>query len=269
LCGAEWVPQVVDDPSLPRRVLAGGQHLPGWSLRDECVVRLLFESGGRISEIVGLSLGDWAAEGATMRARAFDKGSRAERVKVLRFRAGTAKLLRRYVDGDRRRADPTRRTLREYRRLADRRTVDLQQVPLFLTQRGAPLTAKAFRQNAWNPACAAAGIAAHPHQARHWFVTACMREILATTERDGDVQRGKEALIAYMGWRSGEQMLRAYEHHFKGELAATIQDRVHARMDRRVDSALARLERGDVDAEAMLDERFDEQELELLNRLLT
>jgi hypothetical protein len=97
LRAAEWVPHAIDDPSFPRRILAAGRRLPSWTLRDECVVRLLFETGGRIGEVVGLSVGDWAAEGLAMRARAFDKGSRGERMKVLRFRPGTAKLLRRYV----------------------------------------------------------------------------------------------------------------------------------------------------------------------------
>jgi hypothetical protein len=63
LVGDAWLPQIVDDPALPARVLAGGRRLPGWRLRDECVTRLLFESGGRVSEITGLTLGDWVARG--------------------------------------------------------------------------------------------------------------------------------------------------------------------------------------------------------------
>ncbi len=66
LRGGDWVPHVIDDPSFPRRVLAGGRALPSWSVRDECVVRLLFESGGRISEVVGLSIGDWIIEGLSV-----------------------------------------------------------------------------------------------------------------------------------------------------------------------------------------------------------
>ncbi len=45
-----WVLHVVDDPALPGRVLAGGRLLQ-WGLREECVTRILFESGGRISSV--------------------------------------------------------------------------------------------------------------------------------------------------------------------------------------------------------------------------
>jgi len=200
------------------------------------VVRLLFESGARISEVVGLTLGDWVDRGQGVTVRAFSKGSRGRRVKTLRFRPGTAKLLRRYINGERQRDDPRRRGLAEYLRLGEQGEVDLYNVPLFLTRRGDPLKVKQFRRGYWKPACAAAGIDADPHQARHWFVTACVREIYAVSDRDGDVQRGKEALTDYMAWRSGEQTLRAYEHVVQTELAAMIQDRVHARMS----GALAR-----------------------------
>jgi len=76
LVGDAWLPQIVDDPSLPARVLAGGRRLPGWRLRDECVTRLLFESGGRVSEITGLTLADWVARGMLQEATTFSKGSR-------------------------------------------------------------------------------------------------------------------------------------------------------------------------------------------------
>jgi len=46
--GEEWIPHVVDDPALPGRVHAGGRLL-NWGLREECVTRILFESGGRVS----------------------------------------------------------------------------------------------------------------------------------------------------------------------------------------------------------------------------
>ena len=88
LRGTDWVPHVIDDPSFPRRVLAGGRALPSWSVRDECVVRLLFESGGRISEVVGLSIGDWIVEGLSVHTRAFDKGSRGDRVKSAPLSSG-------------------------------------------------------------------------------------------------------------------------------------------------------------------------------------
>jgi len=44
LVGDDWIPQIVDDPTLPARVLAGGRAV-GWGLREQCVARILFESG--------------------------------------------------------------------------------------------------------------------------------------------------------------------------------------------------------------------------------
>jgi hypothetical protein len=57
-----------------------------------------------------------------------------------------------------------------------------------------------------------------------------MREVYETVDKDGEVARAKGDLIAYMGWRSGESTLAAYEHHFRAARAAQVQDRVHARM---------------------------------------
>src|SRR5450755_2652856 len=71
----QWLPQVVDDPTLFARVLSGGRQLKRWGLREECVTRILFESGCRVSEAVGLTLGDWVARGMTQEASAFSKGS--------------------------------------------------------------------------------------------------------------------------------------------------------------------------------------------------
>jgi integrase len=226
-----WLPQIVDDPALPARVLAGGRRLPGWRLRDECVTRLLFESGGRVSETTGLTLGDWTARGMLQEATAFSKGSRGVRVKFLRFSSDTAKLLRRYIDTERRALDPRGLTCAELLRGHPRPTADVLGAPLFLSARRSALTAKTYREHAWRPACAAAGIDADVHQARHWYVTMAVRQIYETTRTDGTVQRRLRELIEYMKWRRGAQTLEAYEHYFDAVRHAEIQDRVHARLD--------------------------------------
>lgn len=60
--GDQWVPQVVTDPFLCQRILASGRALQAqgkpWGLREECVVCLLFETGARVSEVLGLTLDD-------------------------------------------------------------------------------------------------------------------------------------------------------------------------------------------------------------------
>jgi integrase len=251
LVGDAWLPQIVDDPALPARVLAGGRRLPGWRLRDECVTRLLFESGGRVSEITGLTLADWVARGMLQEATTFSKGSRGVRVKFLRFSSDTAKLLRRYVDTERQAIDPRHLTCADLLRRDPRHPADVLSAPVFLTARRTPLTAKNYREHAWNPACAAAGIDADVHQARHWYVTMAVRQIYETATTDGAVQRRLRELIEYMKWRRGGQTLEAYEHYFDAVRHAEIQDRVHARLDEALRTAMAATRRGPSGAPAV------------------
>ncbi|MGH9371236.1 MAG: hypothetical protein ACRD15_06875, partial [Vicinamibacterales bacterium] len=68
-----WQPQSIDDPDFPRAVYAAGQAY-GWSLREQCITRTLFESGARVSEVVGLTAGDWAISQFLNRFRAGNKG---------------------------------------------------------------------------------------------------------------------------------------------------------------------------------------------------
>ena len=228
--GETWIPQVIDDPTLPGKLLTGGQMI-GWNLREECVLRILFESGCRVSEAVGLMLGDWTARGLLQEVNAFSKGSHGTRVKFLRFSNDTAKLLRRYFDEERRRYDPEERTLADYVLLAQGHQIDTNTVPLFLSTRGTPLSAKTFRENFWHPACIAAGIDADIHQSRHWYVTAAVRQIYETAQTEGEVKRRLRELIEYINWKQGWQTMEAYEHYFDATCHADIQDSIHQRMD--------------------------------------
>ena len=55
----EWIPRTIDDPDFPHLVYSAGKDY-GWGLRELCVVRMLFESGARISEILDLTALDWS-----------------------------------------------------------------------------------------------------------------------------------------------------------------------------------------------------------------
>lgn len=211
LVGETWVPQVINDRQFPVRIQAGGRSV-GWQLREQCVVRILFESGGRISEVVGLTVGDWAARGLLQKTQAFSKGSHGKRVKFLRFSAPTAKLLRRYFDTERRRLDSNHCRLDDYLQAAREKGADLYAVPLFLSRQGTPLRPKTFRDLYWNRACQEAGIEADVHQARHWYVTQIIRTIYETTRSEAEINRRLRELMEYMGWRSGWETLEAYQH---------------------------------------------------------
>ncbi len=229
-----WVPQVVDDPTLFARVLHGGRQLKHWGVREECVTRLLFESGCRVSEAVGLTIGDWVARGMTQEATAFSKGSHGRRIKFLRFSSQTAKLLRLYFDGERYQLDPHGYTLDTYLQESKAGHVDLSTIPLFLSRQRTALSAKTYREHSWNPACQAAQIDADVHQARHWHVTQAVRYIYETSQAEGEVQRRLQELVEYMKWRSRET-LAAYEHYFDAARHAETLDVLHARMNQELE----------------------------------
>ncbi|SRR6266851_1829618 len=241
LVGGDWVPRVIDDPRFPALILVAGRQVRGWALRETCVTRLLFESGARVSEVVGLTLADWVSRGTRQEATAFNKGSHGRRTKFLRFSADTSKLLRRYFDTERRKVDRTHRGLADYARLAERGALDAREVPLFLTQRQTQLSSKHYRDHYWGRACAVAGLVADVHQARHWYVTAAVRAIYESSGADGpEVKRRLRELIEYMCWRRGWKTIEAYEHYFDASRHAEVQDQVHASLE----AALCRALRG-------------------------
>jgi integrase len=94
----EWQPRTIDDRDLPDMAYAAGKSY-GWSLRELCIARMLFESGARISEICSLTAADWARSrfGASFDAQ--NKGSYGGRTKVLLVSQPTVKLLHKYFDG--------------------------------------------------------------------------------------------------------------------------------------------------------------------------
>ncbi len=221
-----WVPQPIDDPTLHKRLLEAcrAAHL---SLRDQIVVRLAYEAGARIREILQLTVGDWRARGLNQEATTFSKGSRGRRVKVIRFSPETAKMLRQYTNTDRACLD------RESRRLEQLEDPD----PLFLSARRKPYDYAAFLSN-WNKLCHAAGIDLHIHGLRHWYTTQAMHVIAEAASSPEDLALRKEALVRYMAWRSPET-LKAYEHALQLQnytqmheaLLARLYETVHTNVD--------------------------------------
>lgn len=204
LVSGDWRPQIIEDPLLPGRLLAGFAYR-----RDQLITRILFQSGARVGEVLGLTLGDWRCRGFRDRAMAKSKGSAGERVKEIWWSTETAQLLRRYVETERRRCDATGRGLND---LPD-------SAPLFLTDAGKACSYAAFYYH-WRRACAKAGLQVHPHQARHWFVTMALRYFQTVPDAD-QREAHRQGLIGYMSWKSPET-LRAYDHHVRRmEFAAT------------------------------------------------
>jgi integrase len=226
----EWIPQIVDDPELYDHVLAAGSRMHNWGKREFCITRGVFETGGRISEVIGFTLGDWVRRGMKREVWAFSKGSRGERVKILRFTNETAKLMRTYFNKERIRYDPHGWTLEDYLRAEKLKKIDLRAVPFFLSSRGTPFTPKAYRENYWNPACAVAGLDVDVHQARHWYVTMAVRLIYQIARDDVERNRMLEELIQYMKWASGWEVLGSYNHYFDAARHYEVQDALFERM---------------------------------------
>jgi site-specific recombinase XerD len=235
LVNREWKPKSIDDPNFPSQVYAAGQEI-GWSLRELCAVRTLFESGARVSEVFDLTAADWSTSHFMNTFLAQNKGSHGCRVKTLVVSNPTAKLYRRYFDDDaagRCALDPGRLTLARLSSMLRSPTARLHEIRIYLTARGSPMSAKLFRDHYWKPALKRAGIDADPHLCRHWFVTNALRHIESVAKTEAELCRHKEELIQYMAWRSGERTLKAYEHVQRGASFARRLRKIHETMHRR------------------------------------
>ena len=232
----EWIPRTIDDPDFPHLVYDAGKEY-GWGLRELCVVRMLFESGARISEILDLTALDWSVSQFMNQFVARNKGSFGIRTKRLVVSSATAKLCRRYFDNDtegRRAHDRLGLTLNDLTKLDSEA---LGKVPLFLTNRGTVMGAKTFRHGYWTPALRAANIHANPHLARHWFVTNALRMIEKTSKDENETFRRKAELVQYMGWRTAERTLKAYEHVTRDvNFVVTTLTAIHGAMKKREDA---------------------------------
>jgi integrase len=232
----EWIPRTIDDPDFPHLVYNAGKEY-GWGLRELCVVRMLFESGARISEILDLTALDWSVSQFMNQFVARNKGSFGIRTKRLVVSSATAKLCRRYFDNDtegRHAHDRLGLTLNDLTKLDSEA---LGKVPLFLTNRGTVMIAKTFRHGHWTPALRAANIHASPHLARHWFVTNALRMIEKTSKDENETARRKAELVQYMGWRTAERTLKAYEHVTRDvNFVTTTLATIHGAMKKREDA---------------------------------
>jgi len=231
----EWIPKTIDDPDFPAAVYNAGKH-HHWGLREQCIVRTMFEAGPRISEILSLTALDWAESLFLNRFSATSKGSHGLRVKHLVVSMTTAKMYRCYFDDadhGRLSNDPRSLRLADVERIFRQNPAQVADIPLFLTSRGTSMTANHFRDYYWRPALHAVGIDADPHLARHWFVTNALRNIEAAATDEVDLRRKKLELIEYMKWRTGDRTLKVYEHLSREHNFLKRLNSIHGEMARR------------------------------------
>jgi site-specific recombinase XerD len=230
--GEQWQPQAIESVRFPTDVFNAGLKY-GWSLREQCICKMLFESGARISEILSLTARDWAESDFGHKLRTQNKGSYRKRIKTIIISQSTVKLLRRYFDSPERQKHTSESVLfRQLGTLKRRDITKLDQLPLFINQRGNQMTPALFRDYYWRPALHQAGIDADPHTCRHWFVTNAIKTIETVSKGKGEQERRKEELMHYMAWRSGEKTLKIYEHVCRADsFQKTIVD-IHNEMHR-------------------------------------
>ncbi len=228
----------VADPHLHARLLLAGRRV-GWGLRERCVARIALEAGAGPEVVLGLTLGDWLDRGMGREIVARAVG-RDRRVRVLRFAPLTARLLHQYGETARRLADPGGLGLAEHRRLAGNEDADPDRVPLFLTVRGSALRPATFRDRAWHPACAAAGLALDPRDARRWYAAQATR-LIRETASGPTVAGALRDLAAYLRGVPGPGLAPDLLAAAVATTAAhaRIQDQFHAQLGDDLGRALA------------------------------
>ncbi|AVK84831.1 integrase [Lysinibacillus sp. B2A1] len=225
IVGDKWIPNIIDDISLPAQILSGGERIH-WKLRDHVIARLLFETGARASEVVEVTIGDYRKRQSIREMNTFNKGSFGKRVKFLYFTDDTAILLKRYINSERKVHDNNNLGFND---LPD-------EAPLFLTIRGTPYTYQAWYPN-WCKACRAAKLNINPHKTRHWYVTQTLRIIYETSRNEADIQLHIRELISYMNWKSKET-IEVYEHYFEVNNHLEIQEQFFLKMKKDTESYL-------------------------------
>ncbi len=189
------------------------------SCREKIVLELLRNTGARLHEIVGLSVGGYQNEGIAGQAQVVSKGSLGREIKTIYFthNPGVVRLFTQYLNQHRpqasrcpplplAKADPT--------------------LPLFLTERGTPYSVECFYYHwykyypKFRPLCP---VTFSPHDVRHLFISEFLillrQECGAGTEHfDAErYQREREAFgSTIMGWRS-THTIDVYDHSRDGE----------------------------------------------------
>ncbi|MFL0401527.1 tyrosine-type recombinase/integrase [Bacillus nitratireducens] len=213
LINEEWQPEIIDDPLLYHKVKQAGNQA-NWSLREKVIVRMLFETGARASEVIKLMIGDYRSRKSFQEVSTFNKGSHGRRVKFLRFSKDTTKLLFQYINKERKIFDPLGQ---DFDSLPN-------DAPMFLTERGTPLSYQTWYPH-WNKVMTLMDIRLNPHKTRHWFVTTSMREIYNVSKTDAEIAQRKDELITYMKWRQ-KDTIEVYEHHFDEERHRGFHDKM-------------------------------------------
>src|SRR6266851_2827278 len=216
-------PVARDSESTRLAILAGVRYMIDHApAREAVILRILLESGARVSEILGLTAGGLRRAqnpkiGIDVTALVRNKGEHSVR-KPIWCSADTREQLQRYIARERSQMDPQARTKLE--QLGD-------DDPIFLSHRKRQLEysgfcivfkrllAKAQRHFATAPerpdAVRIALPSITPHTIRHLHTTFRVKKVRELFSSPAERERALEALVDDLGWRSAE-MLKTYDH---------------------------------------------------------
>jgi integrase len=256
-------PPVARDAEAVRQVILAGVRymMDQAAARESVILRLLLESGARVSEVLGLTAGglrDAHSPGSGLQVAALVRNKGAhERAKPIWFSDDTRARLLRYLARERSRHDPRGRTRLD--QLGD-------DDPIFLSQRKRQLGYAGFltcfrglvRQAQRHFRAAPVGAVVPwvplpdltPHTIRHLHTTFRVQQIRARFSSRAEREAAFDALVGDMGWRTAE-MLKIYDHaitraEMREQMANAVHEWVaHAAHDR---VSLAALLRGGVAA---------------------
>src|SRR5258708_5807497 len=235
----EWKPDLRKELADVRmgihKVLDALMECPDVSCREKIVLELLRNTGARLHEIVGLSIGGYRNEGVAGQAQVVSKGSLGCEIKTIYFahNPNVMRLLTHYFNRLRPPLDPGRRACLTKLDAAS---------PLLLTERGTPYSVKCFYYHwykhypQFRSLCP---VVFSPHDIRHLFITEfliLLRETCGAGTDHFDAERYGREREAFgstiMGWRSAHT-IDIYGHSRDGEqtlqVLATMQHQLAER----------------------------------------
>lgn len=216
-------PVARDSESTRLAILAGVRYMIDHApAREAVILRIMLESGARVSEILGLSarglrLAHNPKVGISVAAFVRSKGQHTL-AKPIWCSADTREQLRLYIAHDRSQLDAQRRTRLE--QLGDDEPIFLSRRKRQLGYSGFGIVFKRLLSNAQRhfesapqrpDAIRVLMPAITPHTIRHLHTTFRVKKVRELFSSPSERERALEALVDDLGWRSAE-MLKTYDH---------------------------------------------------------
>lgn len=229
--GDKW-PSVGRVCPTPMRVAYKAALLADWQPGHLWMLRVLIESGARLSEVVALTILDWIeCSGLGTRCNAINKGSRGTVWKEIGFTASCAQDGIDFINDHR--VSPIefkrhgrRLKVEDYLQLYQDGRIDELRVPIVTTRVGGHYTRDGFYNHTFSPTMSELGILGH--DPRREFVSRNLDQIHAKYWQDDVLLKTAcEKLIEYMAWTAGELMLFLYSKRHRQRRSALLAASFH------------------------------------------